>query len=338
MPESLDNFFYQLDPETVLRAVEKIGVRATGKSLALNSFENRVYQIEIEIPQEELNSPYDAYRVAKFYRPGRWTEEQIREEHELLLLLQEHGVPVVAPLPFPDGDTLQKIDDQSLWYCVYLKVGGRHQAELPETELKRVGRLLGQMHNLAQQIERRTRLYLSGEQYGMHNVDLLCDSQFLPEESKAAYRAVVEPLVQLATEQLKAAQTIRIHGDCHLGNVLWLDEHPFLLDFDDMVYGPAVQDLWLLNPGRDEDSKKRQEILLEGYEELRSFDPSELSLIELLRALRIIHFQAWIARRWEDPVFPKTFEHFGTAQYWREELGALQEISDVIMNGDTPRY
>ncbi|MCB0331668.1 MAG: serine/threonine protein kinase [Bdellovibrionales bacterium] len=329
--QSGNEFFYELDPETVLRAIETLGVRATGRSMALNSFENRVYQVEIEIPEELKLSAYDSYRVGKFYRPGRWSEEQIREEHEFLLLLAEHEVPVVAPLTFPNGDTLQMLPDHPIRFCVYPKVGGRHRSELPDTELRTLGRLLAQVHNLGAQIQGRSRVSLSAKSYGTENVELLCESRFLPEESKLAYRSVVEPIIKHTEAKLQQVQQLRIHGDFHLGNVLWLETMPFILDFDDMLFGPAVQDLWLVNPGRDEDSKKRQEILLEGYQELRAFNPSEISLVEPLRALRILHFQGWIAKRWEDPAFPRTFEQFGTPQYWREELAALQEISDLLL-------
>jgi Ser/Thr protein kinase RdoA (MazF antagonist) len=325
--------FYNLGPADILDAVEQIGVRATGKTLALNSYENRVYQVEIELPAETITSTYDTYRVIKFYRPKRWSEEQIREEHALLDLLRENDIPVIAPLPFDDGDSLRQLAHSGLFFCIYKKFGGRHRAELPDSELKTVGRLLARTHNIAQQIPTRTRLTLNAETYGRANMELLLDSPFIPEESKGSYRNVVEPILQIASQRLQAATSIRIHGDCHLGNVLWQDESPFLLDFDDMVYGPAVQDIWLLNPGRDEASQERQDKVIEAYCELRDFPHQEVSLIEPLRALRIIHFEGWIARRWNDPIFQRTFEHFGTPLYWREELAALYEISDLLMRG-----
>lgn len=325
--------FYNLHPADILDAVEQIGVRATGKTLALNSYENRVYQVEIELSPEEVTSAYDAYRVVKFYRPGRWNEEQIREEHALLHLLSENDIPVIAPLSFDDGDSLRQLPDSGLFFCIYKKFGGRHRAELPDSELKTVGRLLARTHNIAQQIATRTRLTLNTESYGTSNMELLLESPFIPEESKVSYRNVVEPILQVASQRLQASTLIRIHGDCHLGNVLWQEEQPFLLDFDDMVYGPSVQDIWLLNPGRDEASQERQEKVIEAYCKLRDFPYQEVSLIEPLRALRIIHFEGWIARRWSDPIFQRTFEHFGTPIYWREELAALYEISDLLMQG-----
>ncbi|MCI5064722.1 serine/threonine protein kinase [bacterium] len=324
-----EQFFYSLDPQTVLTSVERIGFRTTGKILPLNSFENRVYQVEIEATSRE-ESVYDTQKIAKFYRLNRWSEEQIREEHEFLSLLSENGIPVVRPLLFPDGDTLQTITEHSIWFCVSPKVGGRHQPELPPEHSKKIGRILAQIHNIGSQVSTRSRKHLTAETYGDKNISYLCDSPFLPKESQTAYRSVVEPIVAYAKQRLTAHPQIRLHGDCHLGNVLWQDDQPIILDFDDMLYGPAVQDIWLVNPGRDEDSRKRQDLLLEGYDELRTFDYGELSLIELLRALRILHFQTWIAKRWQDPTFPKTFDYFGTPQYWRNEIAALQEISELL--------
>lgn len=329
-----EDHFYNLNPAVVLEAVEQIGVRATGKTLALNSYENRVYQVEIELPTQPSESVYDTYRVAKFYRPNRWNEAQIREEHSLLKLLEENQIPVIAPIPFEDGDTLRQFPESGLFFCIYKKYGGRHRAELPEHQLRTIGRLLARTHNIAQQIEPRTRATLNADTYGTRNVELLLESHFIPEESKIAFRSVVEPIIAVAQKRLEECSLIRLHGDCHLGNVLWQDDNPLLLDFDDMVYGPAIQDLWLLNPGRDEESHKRQDTLIEAYSELREFHHHEMGLIEPLRALRIIHFEGWIARRWNDPIFQRTFEQFGTPLYWREELAALYEISDLLMQGN----
>ncbi len=272
----------------------------------------------------------------KFYRPGRWSEAQILEEHRFLLDLREAEVPGIAPIPFADGATLRRVPRIGLWFAVFPKVGGRHPDEMDAGQLRRVGRLLGRMHNVGAERKAPHRLRLDVETYGYKNLDFLLESEALPERIEEAYAEVVEELCELAEPLFAEAAPAfqRIHGDCHLGNLIWAEnpshEGPFWVDFDDMVTGPAVQDLWLVVPGRDEEALERRDFLLEGYEEMRDFDRRTLRLVEPLRALRFVHFSAWIAKRWSDPAFPRRFDHFGTERYWAEQLADLREQLELV--------
>jgi Ser/Thr protein kinase RdoA (MazF antagonist) len=333
-------YFYELTPDRILSAAEEAGVRCTGRCLPLNSLENRVYEVEIEVADPaSVRSPSDKARIVKFYRPGRWSEAQILEEHRFLLDLAEAEVPTVTPLPFADGTTLRLVPDAGVWFAVFPKVGGRHPDEMNDDQLRRVGRLLGRMHNVGAERTAPHRIRLDLETYGYKNLDFLLESEALPERIEEAYADTVEELCELAAPWFAEAEPSfrRIHGDCHLGNLIWADnpshEGPFWVDFDDMVTGPAVQDLWLIVPGRDEEALARRELLLEGYEDMRAFDRSTLRLVEPLRALRFVHFSAWIAKRWSDPAFPRRFEHFGTERYWAEQLADLREQLELVRNG-----
>ena len=325
-------FFYDLTPEIILESVEKLGLRCTGRVMPMNSMENRVYEVEVEVEGTEgsLLSRSDRARVVKFYRPGRWTGEQIGEEHQFLLDLRRAEVPVVAPLPFPDGSTLQAVPGLGIFCAVFPKRGGRHPEEMSSADLERVGRLLARLHNVGAQREAPHRLPLSPEVYGDQNLDYLLESGSLPTEIEDDYVDVVEEICTVSEPWFDEAGRQRIHGDCHLGNLLWTDDGPFWVDFDDMVQGPCVQDLWLVVPGRDEESVVRRMALLDAYEELREFDRRSLRLIEPLRALRFVHFSAWIAKRWTDPAFPRRFDFFGTRRYWEEQLADLQEQLSLI--------
>ncbi|MCM2279448.1 MAG: serine/threonine protein kinase [Oligoflexia bacterium] len=324
--EEQTRFFFELTPDRVLRAVEAAGFACTGRCTALNSFENRVYDVELEEPR--------ARRVAKFYRPGRWSREQILEEHRFLLDLVEAEIPAIAPLAFSDGETLKfspsGADGQGIWYALFPKVGGRSPDELTDEQLVRIGRLLGRIHNVGAARPAAHRLRISPSTYGRENLRWLVAGNWLPVELATRYRLAVERICELAEPLFAAAPTHRIHGDCHFGNLLWNPEGPFFLDFDDMLVGPAVQDLWLLVPGRDEEALRRRELLLSGYEEMRAFDRSTLRLVEALRALRIVHYSAWIARRWGDPAFPAAFPEFGSYRYWADESVELHDLVERL--------
>jgi len=324
-------FFYELTPDRILEAAELAGVRCTGRTLPLNSMENRVYEVEIEVDPAAVRTASDKARILKFYRPGRWSRAQILEEHQFLLDLREADVPVVAPLPLAGGATLGTAPAAEVFFAAFPKVGGRHPDEMDEERLMRVGRLLGRMHNVGASREAPHRLRLDLETYGMTNLDYLLESEAIPERIEEAYATTVEEICDLAAPWFDAAAVQRIHGDCHLGNLIWNEaDGPFWVDFDDMVQGPPVQDIWLVVPGRDDESLLRREALLRGYEEMREFDRRTLRLIEPLRALRFVHFSAWIAKRWTDPAFPRRFEHFGTERYWQEQLGDLREQLALI--------
>lgn len=347
-------FFLELTPDRVLNAVEAAGLRCTGRCMALNSFENRVYDVDLEEAGTGEDSegegegerepergkspgvPFANRRVVKFYRPGRWSERQILEEHRFLTDLHEAEIPVVYPLPFPDGATLRRTGaaEGGIWYALFPKVGGRAPEELTHEQLARVGRLLGRIHNVGAARGAPHRLELSVETYGRRSLEVLLSGDWLPPELRVPYQATVEEICELAgrlfRETVGPGGIHRIHGDCHSGNLLWNQAGPFFLDFDDMLRGPAVQDIWLLAPGRDADSRASREALLEGYAEMRAFDRAQLRLIESLRALRFVHYSAWLARRWGDPAFPPAFPRFGTHRYWGDELRDLEEQLRLI--------
>jgi Ser/Thr protein kinase RdoA (MazF antagonist) len=291
--------------------------------------ENRVYEVEIELDREP-ESPSERFRVVKFYRPGRWSPEQIGEEHRFLLDLKAADIPVVAPEPFPDGTTLKRVGDLAIYYSVFPKAGGRSPDELDGEQLLWLGRLLARIHTVGQKREAPHRLRLNPTMYGIENLKYLIDSGVVPRETQGAYRSVVERICAIIEPWFNTVQSQRIHGDCHLGNILWGREGPFFVDFDDMVVGPCIQDLWLIVPGRDE---QQLQTLLSGYELMRPFDRNSLRLIEPLRALRFIHFSAWIARRWHDPAFQRVFPNFGTGGYWGEQLSDLNDQLSLISSG-----
>lgn len=328
----MSQFFFELTPDRVLQAVESAGFQVTGRCQALNSFENRVYDVELDAEMfggEKPVHPSAHRRVVKFYRPGRWSKEQILEEHQFIRDLGEAEVPAVAPLDFPGGGTLRWLAGAEagagIWYSVFPKVGGRAPDELTHEQLSWIGRLLGRVHAVGAGKDAPHRVRLTPETYGLRNLAFLRDGKWIPLEFESRYASAVEKICEAARPLFRDAVTHRLHGDCHLGNLLWNQESYFFIDFDDMVVGPPAQDLWLLIPGRDEESRAQLEAMLEGYVEMRPFDRSQLRLIEILRALRYVHYAAWIARRWEDPAFPAAFPQFGSHQYWSEQTDDLEE-------------
>jgi len=326
-------FFFSLTPDVVLRSVESAGLECTGRCLTLNSYENRVYDVEIEIPDGKPER-----RVAKFYRPGRWTREQILEEHAFIADLVDAEIPAVAPLRFPDGSTLQETSE-GIFYTLFPRVGGRSPEELSSEQLIRLGRLLGRMHGVAVSRPAPHRVSLNPSTYGLQNLEFLLRQHGLPLEIRTRYEQVVTKICELLEPRFSKLRLHRLHGDCHLGNLLWNERGPFFLDFDDMVNGPAVQDLWLILSGRpvqDDLARNQLEDLLMGYEEFRDFDRSQISLIEGLRALRFVHYAAWIARRWKDPAFPAAFPHFNSVRYWDEQLRDLEKQLEILTDVPTP--
>lgn len=319
-------FFHGLTPERILEAVESEGFECTGRCLALNSLENRVYDVELEL-DEAPATPSDRFRVVKFYRPGRWTREQILEEHSFLLDLASREIPVVAPEMLADDRTLGYIDDLGISYAIFPRARGRLRDEISEDEAGQLGRLLARVHAVGASRTADARLTLDVETYGRANLEFLIDSGTIPAAYRDRYRSLVELVCDRAEPWFEDSDIQPIHGDCHLGNVLWGNEGAMLVDFDDMLVGPCVQDLWLLAAGRDAWSRKRRQAIMEGYEEMRDFDRLSLRLVEPLRVLRLVHFCAWIARRWEDASFPRTFPDFGSDRFWVGQLEAIQEAA-----------
>ena len=320
--------FSSLTPERILDAAELFSVRCTGRILQLNSLENRVFEVEIECDNPVIRQ--DSFRVIKFYRPQRWTNEQILEEHEYLLDLTNGEVPVVPPLHSKNGLTLEPLNFEEMRCAMFLKSGGRIPQEFNDEEIVRMGMLIARMHLIGATKKAPHRITLTAEGYGTDNCQFLLSARLIHPEYESRYKTIVEEIVKLGAPMLSSVENIRIHGDLHLANILWDDNGPKLVDFDDMVTGPPVQDIWLCAPGRDDYAMRQRELLLDGYSTLRSFDYSSLKLVELLRALRMIHFNAWIGKRWDDPYFQKVFSHYGSPLYWSQAVDDLSEQLEYI--------
>lgn len=324
-------YFFALTPEKILEAVERTGLRCTGRCLTLNSMENRVYEVEIEWESDTPpKTPSEKFRIVKFYRPGRWNEAQILEEHRFLQDLVEAEIPAVAPVAFGDGKTLHKVPDIDIWYSVFPKVGGRNPDELLPEQAEQVGRLLARLHAVGASRPAPHRIQLTPETYGKNNLEFLLASDTIPLDYRGRYEALVNEIVSLTTPLFQGVATQRIHGDCHLGNLLWSSQGAFFIDFDDMVTGPCIQDFWLMIPGRLDENRELLNSVITGYEQFKEFDDSQLKLVEPLRALRFIHFAAWIAKRWNDPYFQRVFTQFGTPQYWAGQIADLQDQLELI--------
>jgi Ser/Thr protein kinase RdoA (MazF antagonist) len=319
------DLFFSLTPERVLAAVEAGGLSCNPVCYPLNSFENRVYEVEL-VDRSRI--------VAKFFRPGRWSEEQILEEHQFLEDLDADEVPVATVRPFPGGGTLRRTDN--IFYSLADRKGGRAPDELSDAGARRLGMLVGRLHNVGARRAAPHRLRLSTESYIREPLSWLRAHGTVPAHLRDRYFGTAEAIADIAGRMLEEVAVQRIHGDLHLGNVLDRDGQLRVLDFDDMLTGPPVQDLWLALPGRDRDTLRQRELFLEGYEQFRLFDRTTLRLIEPLRALRVIHYAAWLARRWHDPAFPAAWPHFGTEEYWSREAEDLVELLAVIRGEATP--
>ena len=314
---SADLSFSSLTPDTVLDALDSVGLRGDGRLLALNSYENRVYQVGME-----EGPPL----VAKFYRPQRWSDAAILEEHGFVHELVEREIPVVPAMALTDGKTLHQFD--GFRFAAFAKHGGRApELEDPAT-LEWMGRFIGRIHAIGALTPFRERPTLDIVTFGEEPRDFLLTHGFVPDDLLAAYRSVVAQAldgVRRCFERAGQFAVLRLHGDCHSGNVLWTDAGPHFVDFDDSRMGPAVQDLWMLLSGERADMVRQLSDLLAGYEDFYDFDPRELHLIEALRTLRLIHYAAWLARRWDDPAFPVAFPWFNTQRYWQDRILELRE-------------
>ena len=315
--------FQTLTPSFIMDAVESKGFLCDCRTFALNSYENLVYQVGIE---DSLPL------IAKFYRPGRWSNAQILEEHHFCRELVEHELSVVAPLTDTTGESLFQYGD--FRFALYPRQGG-HAPEFDNLDnLLILGRMLGRIHQIGAVRSFEHRPVLDVQSFGHASVTIITE-QFIPNEYRASYAAVTGQLLETIETILAESgpvRYIRTHGDCHAGNILWRDNAPHFVDFDDARMAPAVQDLWMMLSGERPRQLAQLETLIEGYREFCDFHPRELRLIESLRTLRMLHYSAWLARRWEDPMFPRTFPWFNTTRYWgeqilhlREQLGSLTE-------------
>ena len=306
--------FAGLSPDLILDAVDAAGFRTTGGLLELNSYENRVYQVELED---------GTFVVPKFYRPGRWTDAQIAEEHAFTAELREHELPVVAAIA-RDGQTL--FTHEGFRYAVFPRQGG-HAPNLEDADNLRVlARTLARMHAIGSTHRFATRPSLSVDRLGADSRAYVLEHQFVPDELVRAYDSITSDLLgRIETQLADMTADTRIHGDCHPGNLLWRGDSPHFVDFDDCVNGPPMQDLWMLLSGERGDREAQLGCIVEAYETFADFDDAALKWIEPLRTLRIMHHAAWIARRWHDPAFPRAFPGFDSMRYWSAHVLALRE-------------
>ena len=323
--------YESLTPDVVLDALASVGLYGDGRLLALSSYENRVYQVHLEDAFEG-----SAIVVAKFYRPGRWSEAQILEEHAFAQELQAAEVPAVAPFA-PGGRTLH--EHAGFQFSVSPRRGGR-TPELDDGEvLEWIGRYLARLHTVGAKSAFRVRPALDPATFGEEPRDWLLAHDAIPldvqgEWERAFERALAQIRAAFAASAEAGVRTLRLHGDCHPGNILWTpDQGPHFVDLDDARTGPAVQDLWMLLSGERAQRQRQLGALLDGYEQLRDFDRNELALIEPLRTLRLVHYSAWLARRWDDPAFPIAFPWFGSSDYWRGQVQMLEEQVEAMEEG-----
>jgi Ser/Thr protein kinase RdoA (MazF antagonist) len=306
-----------LGPDAILDAVEAAGYGCDGHLLALNSYENRVYLVGVE------DGPA---LVAKFYRPGRWSDDAIMEEHAFSLDLAEHEIPVVPPLADQQGRTLRT--HGPFRFALYPRRGGRAPDLDNPAQLEQLGRLIGRIHTVGEVRPFLHRPTLSIEHFGVDSYQYLLAHRFIPRELETTYCALAVDLIAAVRDCYAAAapvRDIRLHGDCHPGNILGTEAGFHIVDLDDSRMGPSVQDLWMFLSGERPYMTVRLADLLEGYTQFRPFEPRELQLIEALRTLRMMHYAAWLARRWEDPAFPQAFPWFGTPSYWHDHVATLRE-------------
>ena len=305
-----------LTPDVVLDALDGVGYRGDGRLLALGSYENRVYQV-----YRDDAPPI----VAKFYRPTRWSDEQIHEEHAFVAELSAGEIPVVAPLA-SGGATLHAFS--GFRFAVYPKCGGRAPELEDRATLEWMGRFLGRIHAIGARADFIHRPAIGPETFGTASRDWLLAHDFIPADLLPAWRGIAaqaQDAIRHSFERAGAIRSMRLHGDCHAGNVLWADDGPHFVDFDDARSGPAVQDLWMLLSGDRAAMSWQLAAVLSGYEDFAEFDPRELHLVEALRTLRLLHYSAWLAQRWDDPAFPAAFPWFNTQRYWQDHILELRE-------------
>lgn len=304
--------FEHLLPEAVFDSVETLGGRCTGRFLPLNAMENRVYDVEME------EGPH---LIIKFYRPGRWKKETIETEHEFLKKLELAEVPVVCPLSSANGETL--FEKEGIYFAVFPKRPGRLEPELNKEQLERLGRYLARIHLVGDTFKNAPRGKLTPETYGTDSLKTLQKQNVLQGNLGNIFAQLVNEIVETSKPFFKDQEVTLLHGDCHAGNILWSGDEPYFIDFDDMLYAPPVQDFWMMIGGDDEYAMRNRDILIDAYLEIREFDERTWKLVEPLRALRMIYFNAWIANRKDDGAFKLAFPHFGTEQYWQQQVENL---------------
>ncbi|MBC3874875.1 serine/threonine protein kinase [Undibacterium flavidum] len=317
--------FSNLSPDCVFDAMHAQGFHCDGRLLALNSYENRVYQLGMDDA-----SPL----VVKFYRPLRWSDAQIKEEHQFVTELEAAEIPVVPALLDANGNSLREFS--GFRFAVFARQGGRAPELDRAGTLEWIGRFLGRIHAVGARESYQHRPKINQQTYGDASLEYLLQHDFIPSDILNAYEATARMMldaVRNAYQQAGEVQSLRLHGDCHMGNVLWtevgahLGAHtgPHFVDFDDSRMGPAMQDLWMLLSGSRQEMQAQLCDILMGYEDFHSFNPAELHLIEALRSLRLLHYSAWLAQRWGDPAFKQAFPWFNTQRYWQDRILEMRE-------------
>ena len=320
--------FADLSPDLVLDALDSVGIRGDGRLLALNSYENRVYQVGLD-----EGPPV----VTKFYRPARWSAAQILEEHAFVAELVEQEIPVVPALALADGKTLHAF--KGFHFSVFERHGGRSPELEQAGTLEWLGRFIGRIHAVGALKPFVERPALDMDTFGKASHDYLKAHECVPLDLRSAYFSVLAQAlegVRHCFDRAGDVPSIRLHGDCHCSNVLWTDAGPHFVDFDDSRSGPPIQDLWMLLSGERPDRVRQLGDLLAGYEDFQDFEPRSLHLIEGLRTLRLVHYSAWLARRWDDPAFPVAFPWFNTARYWQDRILELRE--QVALMDEAPLW
>lgn len=310
--------FSTLQPEFILDALNHYGLDVSSGLLALNSYENRVYQFNAYRSQSLRPERY----VVKFYRPQRWSMAQIAEEHAFAFELLQHEIPVVAPLQF-DGDSV--LHYQGFVFAIFPSRGGRTLETDNVDQLALLGRFIGRLHQVGQQRPFKIRPALTVESHLLHSQQVLAHLALIPDYLRPAFDTALQQVIDLAKAQYQPRTLIRLHGDCHAGNLFYNGESPFFVDLDDCRTGPAIQDLWMMLSGERWQQRETLEIMLDEYQQFCDFDPAELKLIEPLRAMRMIHYMAWIAQRWQDQAFVMNFPWFATDKYWEQQCLVLKE-------------
>lgn len=312
-----DTPYADLSPDVILSAVEQSGLICSGHLLELNSYENRVYQVGIEDTRPI---------VVKFYRPQRWSDAQIQEEHDFACELKDQEIPVVAPLKNETGCTLHEFSGYR--YALFPSQGGRCPNLDDRAHLAWIGRFIGRIHAVGAARPFVSRPTLNAHTFGVLSYQYLLEHGYVPDYYLHTYRDLVESLLQqISAAYARAGDValIRTHGDCHPGNILWTADGPHFVDLDDCRMAPAIQDIWMLLSGAREEMAWQLDAFLDGYYDFHEFQPRELHLLEALRTLRMIHYCAWLARRWKDPAFPRHFPWFGATHYWEEHINNLRE-------------
>ena len=308
--------YEKLTPDLVIRAVESLGYEPDARVFGLNSYENRVYQVGIS---------NESFLIVKFYRPGRWTTDQILEEHQFSQELSDLEIPVISPVIL---DEKSIFEFEGFQLAVFPMFFGRPLELDTHDNLLVMGRFIGRIHSVGAEASFLDRLEINVDRFAVQSREFLLSNDFIPPDLIAAYETLSQDLifrVESCFSGHGSIKKLRIHGDCHSGNVLWKDNAPNFVDFDDTMNGPAIQDLWMMLSGSRDQRQAQLIELLEGYNEFYRFPTSELSLIESLRTLRIMNYSAWLARRWDDPAFPRNFPWFNSVRYWSEHILQLRE-------------